>query len=130
MRRHLGVRLFVPTRNLEWGVVSEHHEVCSLEAERSIHFRPPAVVAQCHADLETVHLEDTEAQIPDLEVSLLQMLMSQLRAIVRMAGQMDLSVLTDDAAGTVDENGRVEVLSVVCELCVSEIETDPELFGR
>src|SRR4030095_15629654 len=90
---------------------------------------PAPVVADALADDDLVleHLPDVEAEIADLEVLLLEMLVGRCRPVLGMPRQMDLAVLADGAAVRPDQDRGIEAPGLplfLRELGIAQVETD------
>src|SRR5215467_6527625 len=90
------------------GIESKNHHIDALKAHHAERFRPPAVVANTHADDSVKRPIDLEAAVSNFEVSLLQVLKRQLRPVVGVPGQMDLAVLSNDRSVGRNKNCGVE----------------------
>src|SRR6185436_18233927 len=89
---------------------------------------PAPVVADQHAGDGVHETPDAKAEIPDLEVFLLQVLERGLGLMVRMPRQVHLAVLADEAAVGTDEDRAVEPPLLGRELRVADVEADAELL--
>ena len=113
-------------------VVAEHHQLDALQAQYPVGFRPAAIVADAHADHSAKPAPGAEAQVADVEVTLLQVLERIARAMVGVAGQMHLAVLAHDAAVLVGDNGSVVVANLIIfmrALGEAEVEPHPAALG-
>ena len=113
-------------------VVAERDKLDPLQAHHPVALGPAPVVADHHADHAAERAPDREAQVADLEVALFQVLEWDARAVIGVAGQIDLAVLADDPAVRADQDRGVVAVpraAFFCELGVAEVEADLEL-GR
>ena len=113
----------VLTRRVE----AERDDLGALEREHAECFRPAPIVADQHAADRVHEPPDAKAEVADLEVLLLEVLERRLRFVVRVAGQVHLAVLADQAAVRADEDRRVVAVIVRRELGVADVEADAEL---
>src|SRR5258705_9597739 len=86
------------------GVVTDQHHLYPLQAHDAIGFRPAPVVADRHAKDAAERAPDVETEITRLEVALLQMLKGAFCIELRMAGQMNLAVFSDDRGRSIRED--------------------------
>src|SRR5258708_20091232 len=85
-------------------VVADQHHLDALQAHDAIGLRPPPVVADRHAKDTAKRAPDVETEITRLEVALLQMLERAFCIELRMTGQMNLAVFSDDPGRSVRED--------------------------
>jgi hypothetical protein len=116
-------------RVVERRVVAEKDHLHALQAHHAVGLRPPAVVADAHAEHAAEGAPHAEAQVADLEVSLLEVLERAIGLVLGVAGQVDLAVFPDQAPAGVDEDRGVVPMSDAAlddELRVAEIEAETE----
>jgi hypothetical protein len=110
-------------------VVAQHHHLGPLQRHDAEGLGPPPVVADALADDHLVleHLPDIEAQVADLEILLLEMLVRHRRPVIVMAGQVDLAVLADQSPVRPDQDRRIEMMRralFFCPLGVAKVEAN------
>src|SRR3546814_10609982 len=72
---------------------------------------------------------DREAEVARLEIALLQVLPGTLAVVFGMPRQVYLAVLADDLPGVVDQDRRVEAVTLLGQLGIAEVEADAEFLG-
>src|SRR5262245_43296412 len=110
-------------------VVAKADQLYTLKAHDPVRLRPAPVIADAHADQAAERAPHREAQVPHLEVALLEVLERPIGLVLGMAGEMDLPIAPDDLARAIREDGSVEAACaapLVDELGVAEAEAHAE----
>ena len=110
-------------------VVAEQDHLHALEPHHAVGLGPAPVIADAHAEQPAEGAPDRPAEVAHVEVALLEVLEGAPRLVLRVAGQMDLPVLADEAARLVDQDRGVEApgpAAVRDELGVAQAEADAE----
>jgi len=110
-------------------VEAKRYHFDPLEAHHPIGFGPAAIVADQHANDAVEGAPNGKAEIAWFEILLFKMLKRQMRPVVRMARQMDLSIFAENLAVRPHDNGCVVAPAVADGFGIAEIEADAA-FGR
>ncbi len=116
--------LIPPSHDPRRSVVAEQDQIRALQSQYAIHLGPTPIVADAHPRLASHELEDSEPEISNLEISLLQVLRRFIRLVVGVTGQMNLPILADNASTRIHEDRRVEAAMIGRQLGVPQIEAD------
>src|SRR5271168_4059563 len=79
-------------------IVAEHDDFGALQRHYPIGFRPSSVIADRHADAAAGEIPDAETIRRHVEITLFQVLVRHIRAMIGMSGQMHLAIFADDLA--------------------------------
>src|SRR5438105_6133362 len=126
---HAQVRRLVPMNVPGWRVIAQGNDIHALQAHDANRLWPAPIIADAKTDLCVHGPPDLEAVIADVEEFFLQMLKGRFGLVLRMAGQVDLAIASDDAPGPVHQDGGIESLTAFGELGIAEVKANAEFFG-